>query len=514
MAAYPKNVRTKSPRGIALTRSAPDSFRGARTAITPTPPAVAVRVSRSAPSRSTSGAARAGARSGATSPDAAQHPVNAPARAEGRGWPITLMVVAAFLVAAAAWRGVAGSQWIVTHLTRLAARDAALSGQSAPAAAASEEPPPAELPRLRYDGHVPITGGVLLLPKSFVPEGGAYDLLIHFHGNQRIVLESAEHVGLNAAVAVINYGVGSAVYRDPYTQSGAFEQLLGQIKTGLKSRGVQEPKLRRLALSSWSAGFGAIESILTFRRAPDGHDPLDAVLALDGIHAGFVDDDPGRLKEQAVIPFVRAARAALDGDMLLIMTHSAIDTHGYASSKRTQRFILEQLGVKIERSEALSRPPAVALPSAESAVKEQRPLVPTSDTRRASLRVRGFEGNTPDDHAAHLTQMAAIALGDLVARWLEPFDPAKDKTKTDDQDDDEEAADEQDDEDEGETEEQPKDEAQKGEPEKAARREPASGERRAADAPPASTAAGHSADKKSAGDAQPKDAKRSEAPAR
>src|SRR5690606_5977503 len=122
----------------------------------------------------------------------------------------------------------------------------------------------------------PVSGGIFFVPPAFsAGPDGSYDLVIHFHGNPRIVRASVEHAGLDAALAIINVGIRSGPYRERYQVPGAFEELLGEIETSLKKRGVASPRLRRLALTSWSAGYGAIESILEHRRVPEP-DPLDA----------------------------------------------------------------------------------------------------------------------------------------------------------------------------------------------------------------------------------------------
>src|SRR5262249_4011445 len=84
--------------------------------------------------------------------------------------------------------------------------------------------PDAHLNREGY-GHIP--GGIVFVPSTFSSDDGEYDLYLHFHGNTRVVLESAEHAGLNAIVAVVNLGVNSAPYLDAYEMPGSYERTLG-----------------------------------------------------------------------------------------------------------------------------------------------------------------------------------------------------------------------------------------------------------------------------------------------
>ncbi|XXX77948.1 hypothetical protein WMF30_04140 [Sorangium sp. So ce134] len=279
-------------------------------------------------------------------------------------------------------------------------------------------------PEIRHDGYAPIRGGVLFTPESFQPTGSSYDLLIHFHGNTQLVRESAEVAGLNAAVAVINLGIGSGAYEDLYAQWGAYESLLADIDRALAQRGLPTPRLRRIALSSWSAGYGAIAKILELRR---GIEAVDAILVTDGIHCGFAPEQPSGLNTLQLASFARAAQLAAAGQVLFTITHSEIDPITYASSSATANYLLgAAAGHPVERAPALDAPPHLRLRAAEGAVsrKLEKQMIPTTEASVGELRVRGFRGNTPEHHMAHLLQMASTVLPELVERWREGGDRA------------------------------------------------------------------------------------------
>jgi len=268
-----------------------------------------------------------------------------------------------------------------------------------------------------YDGHVPIDGGVLHIPNTFRPREGGYDLVIHFHGDVRIVRESVERANVNAVLAIVNWGIRSVPYRDIYKETGRFERLLAQIHQGIGQRGFKNLELRRMALTAWSGGYGAIESILETRLAPDAeNDPLDAIILLDGIHAAFVDEDHNRLAEVSVLPFLRAARAAANDRIMFTLTHSEIDPVLYASSKRSAEMLLTSVGVRADKTLGTG-PQHLKLKAAQQSIGRDTMLQPTTETRVGSLHVTGFRGITPEAHAAHLLQMGAIALPELAARW-------------------------------------------------------------------------------------------------
>ncbi len=349
-------------------------------------------------------------------------------RAPRRGWATLPVIVAMLVVTAFGMRHLRASgqlPWAQLDASMRAAHATSLSS-SEHAVAAPVSPSATTVTAdtgwsVTHEGKIPISGGVMFLPKTFVPAAdGSYDLVLHFHGNVNIVLESLEHAGVNAVLAVVNWGLSSAPYRREYQVPDNFEKLLAQIEKGVKARGVLTPKLRRLALTSWSAGFGAVESILEHRKSPaPGADPLDAIIAIDGVHAAFLDGDPKRLRARTLLAWVQAATAAARGGVMLSMTHSQIVPPTFASARRSQEFVIDQLTDTPLAPPVLRRPEHLALESAKIAVAQGKAkvMVPTMDLRLGNLRVQGFEGITKEHHIAHLTQMAAVVLPDLVKRW-------------------------------------------------------------------------------------------------
>ncbi len=282
---------------------------------------------------------------------------------------------------------------------------------------------PAVVLHREFPGHIPIDGGVLHIPNSFHPREGGYDLIIHFHGDVAIVRESVEQANVNAVLAIVNWGIRSVPYRNIYKETQRFERLLAQIDQGVARRGFKGLELRRMALTAWSAGYGAIESILDTRLAPNAeNDPLDAVILLDGIHAAFVDEDHHRLSEISVLPFLRAARAAANNRILFTLTHSEIDPILYASTTRSAELLLTSVGAHAAKS-TLAPPAHLSLKAARGSIGRDTLLQPVTNTQVGSLHVLGYRGNTREMHAAHLLQMGSIALPELAQRWLNPAPP-------------------------------------------------------------------------------------------
>ncbi len=269
--------------------------------------------------------------------------------------------------------------------------------------------------QIKRTGYAHIWHGILFVPSTFSSEDGTYDLLLHFHGNTRVVLESAEHAGLNAVVAVVNIGKNSAPYLDAFAAPGIYAQLLGEIGRALGERGLSHPTLRRVALSSWSGGYGALSRIIEH-----GEDlsSLDAVLVLDGIHCGYLPEDPKALNVRIISPFAVAAKEAADGQFLFSITHSDIEPEGYAGTAATSSYLLDL--VHGRRGAPRSEPPEhLALRAGKGAVSKrlEKRMEPTSEASVGMFHVRGYRGNTPEHHMAHLLQMGATVMPELAGRW-------------------------------------------------------------------------------------------------
>lgn len=298
-----------------------------------------------------------------------------------------------------------------------------------PAVPAETEPSVAPAPNVaitRADaalvrkGRSPLAGGLLTLPPAFASADGSYDLVLHFHGNTDLVEESYDRIPLNAVVVIMNLGNGSGPYEDRFANPLALPEVLGRVQTTMEKRGLQTPSLHRLALTAWSAGYGAVLRIL---EQPALADQVDAVVLLDGIHCGYKPESTA-LQLERIAPFERFARAAIDHGKLFSITHSEITPIGnYAGTRETTDALLKLVGVT--RTPGGVEPPPVALASIDGVIakKSIRPLLPRSDTRAGGLHIVGYVGDQPEHHSMHLIEMSVTALPDLLEHWA-PKAPA------------------------------------------------------------------------------------------
>ncbi len=403
-----RNVRCKNPRAVEALFHAPAQYLqhayrwGPSVTPTPAPVTVQVRDAFDAPLEEP-----------ATSENQPEAALEVPMR------PITgalcLLMVIVLSLGTVAWGGM--------PLFGLNASVAVQAGHTLTASIPNDlatlvPPAPPPVIELQHEGYLPLRGGVLIAPNTFKPRTSDYDLVIHFHGNVSIVRQSIEHAGINAALAVINLGERSKVYRTAYEIPGAFEALVTQIRQAVQRRGLPDPRLRRVALTAWSGGYTAIESALR-THASRADFPLDAIFVLDGLHCGFSFFDKTQLRVDNIRGFIQAAHAAAQGDFLLSLTHTQIDPITYGSTKRTAEHLLRTVGASVHRPAILEIPAHVTLPDLQGVARRlrERRMEPASDTEVGDFRVRGFRGNTKEDHAAHLLQMAATALPDLAERW-------------------------------------------------------------------------------------------------
>ena len=195
--------------------------------------------------------------------------------------------------------------------------------------------------KLVRKGRSPVAGAIMAIPPSFESEDGAYDLVVHFHGNTDLVEESFAIAKINAVLVLVNIGIGSGPYEDRFSNPDVMREMFTRVKGALAQRGLVNPTQRRLALTAWSAGYGAVVRIL---ENPSLGDSIDSIILLDGIHASFMQNGIG-IDPLRIAPFERFARKAMAGEKLFVITHSEIRPGEYAGTHETTDAILKAVGV-------------------------------------------------------------------------------------------------------------------------------------------------------------------------
>jgi hypothetical protein len=244
--------------------------------------------------------------------------------------------------------------------------------------------------------------GHLLVPQrgGHTSDGG-YDLMLHFHGREA-VRKTLVQVARGVAYVGIDKGLASGPYEQAFACADVFPALLTSIEKGLKAQtGDSRAHIRHLALTAWSAGYGAVNEIL--RRHAQR---VDAVVLLDGLHGSW-DAKPNRdsakpLRSTSIAPTIEFARRALRGEKIFVFTHSQVDPVEYTSTAETADLLLVEFGLSRQR----------VAPSLYDFGQDSR-----VDAR--GFHVWSYRGGNEHAHCAHIP-LIAKALDIIEPAWQTP----------------------------------------------------------------------------------------------
>lgn len=247
-------------------------------------------------------------------------------------------------------------------------------------------------------------GRRVYIPRDCRTLDGRYDVLVHFHGAPESVRPAFEKSGLRAVLVMVNLGIGSGPYERGYAQDGSLRLLLQRVDAIVDKHcpGVGNNRDRvtgRVALSSWSAGYGAIYRILGNQQDAE---LVDAVLLSDGLHSGFVDKFKRELSSRQMAAFDRFAQQAVRGEKLFAITHTAIKTPKYASTTETANYLID--------THKLAR-----WTGDEPGPRDSMRL--TSRASRGTFHVAAYAGGDTDAHCDHLYAIGDTLYSRLADRW-------------------------------------------------------------------------------------------------
>ena len=256
-------------------------------------------------------------------------------------------------------------------------------------AAALAAPPAASPPGRRAALHV--EGAAVFVPEGFRPAAdGRLDLVVHLHGAPSVVEPALVEAGWSAALVTFNRKGLSSVYSQPFADPALFATLLQETAEALKTLGVAEhPRLGRVVVSSFSAGFGGVRELL---KNPDHFARIDGLVMADSIYAGYAGDPAGKRVDPMLMDgFRRFAVEAAAGRKTFVLTHSAQIPPGYASTTETADFLIAAL-------HGAAKPDAIDLGGWST----------TRSCQRGRFLVLGFSGTAAEDHMAHLRRVALL----------------------------------------------------------------------------------------------------------
>ena len=214
------------------------------------------------------------------------------------------------------------------------------------------------------------------------------DLLIHFHGSGGMVAYAAEKYKGNLVTVTINLGSGSGVYSRAFENAEDFKKLKDNIWE-LIEKEYGNNKKGNLILSGFSAGYGAIRSIL---KTAEGFEKVNTVILLDGLHASYIPErkviaEGGLIDTVSLEPFRIFAELALNpsSGKKFLFSHSEIFPGTFVSTTECAGYLIKSLQLKAQP------------------VLKWGPLgmQQISEVKKGNFEILGYAGNTAPDHVDH-----------------------------------------------------------------------------------------------------------------
>jgi hypothetical protein len=238
-------------------------------------------------------------------------------------------------------------------------------------------------------------GSVYISP-DFDP-GAPRPLVVHLHGAPWLLEHHVRERAPQAVLLTVQLGGGSRIYADTFAGPERFSALVTEASARVSELAGRRVELQSITLSSFSAGYGGVRSILRHR---EQYARVDAVVLADSLHASYVGDSaPARsadlpVDESGLDVFKEFAADAASGRKRFRVTHSEVYPGTYASTTETADVLLKHL--RLPRVRVLRDGPIG--------------MQQLSEVRRGNFHLAGFAGNSAPDHMDHL-----YALGE----WLE-----------------------------------------------------------------------------------------------
>jgi hypothetical protein len=186
----------------------------------------------------------------------------------------------------------------------------------------------------------------LFIPDSYVhrPQD-ATDILVHFHGDPQTVWNNAAYAKLDAVVVTVNLGTVSSAYQNPYAaDTNLFATLLNEARTTLRNQPDFADNLNfdKLAVSSFSAGYGAVREVL---KNSTYFNDIDGMVLADTVYASFTSTSDHTPLDSQMTGFRDFATAAKNGTKTLTLSHSQVLTYTYCNTAETADDLMAWTGV-------------------------------------------------------------------------------------------------------------------------------------------------------------------------
>ncbi len=257
-----------------------------------------------------------------------------------------------------------------------------------------------------YDRWQNISTGQMIAPqRGGITKACRFDLVVHFHGHEPVRKEFVK-TATGQVLVGIDLGLGSGPYANAFADPSRFERVISSVEAAMAKRNKRDKcTVRKLALSSWSAGYGATWRIL---QQPAGR-KVDAVILLDSLHGGYLPS--GEVSDSMLEPFVAFARSAAARQKFMFLSHSSIQPPGYASTTEVARYLIRKVDPKAKERSARR--------------EDVLGLDMYARWDKGNFHVRGYSGDDKPDHCAHLGLMADVMKTHIQPRWQTPRGQAR-----------------------------------------------------------------------------------------
>lgn len=187
----------------------------------------------------------------------------------------------------------------------------------------------------------------------------------------------------------------------------------------------------RVAALGFSASCQGVAQLLS---SGDGG-RLDAVVAVDGVHVGYLG---GKVNPAGMVPWLAFGQLARDNQRLMVVTHSSVVPPNYASTTETADYLWDKLTYESKEPPSpplpdLSAPPTTVHVSGGPATGPTRdvdyPAPPWRDLRRQGglvvLGCKNLDGPGTADHIFQAKVVLPLVLTRFLAMRWNAIDPAE-----------------------------------------------------------------------------------------
>lgn len=250
-------------------------------------------------------------------------------------------------------------------------------------------------------------GSTILYTANAVNEAGEYDAIIHFHGVYTALEPALRDSQLNCVVLIVEAGLTAQDYSRRFGAAGTLQALLRGLRRQVsREHDGAKVRERRLAISAWSAGYGATNQIL---RRPEDVALISALLLSDSPHAAFLDLGRRVVSDDQLEPYRLFAESARAGERVFGMTHTQIQTGDFASTTEVA-----------ERLRTLLKLPEEILPASLLGLESLRGQI-----QQGGILMQGFSGGDRHAHAEQQRLLGQTLWRWLARHWSNPVPPAK-----------------------------------------------------------------------------------------